>query len=60
MSLGIISSWARIPKIISISCDLNTFLKDTEILLKKSYKLLDKITFEGMYYRKDIGFRVMK
>ena len=30
---------ARIPKIISISCDLNTFLKDTEILLKKSYKL---------------------
>ena len=24
--------------------------------LKKSYHLLDKISFEGMYYRKDIGF----
>ena len=24
--------------------------------LKKSYNLLDKISFEGMYYRKDIGF----
>jgi len=24
--------------------------------LKKSYKLLEKISFEGMYFRKDIGF----
>ncbi len=29
---------------------------DHKKALKKSYKLLDKITFEGMYYRKDIGF----
>ena len=30
---------AKIPKIISISCDLNTFLKDSKILFKNSYKL---------------------
>ena len=29
---------------------------DHKKALKKSYNLLDKITFEGMYYRKDIGF----
>ena len=29
---------------------------DHKKALKKSYHLLDKITFEGMYYRKDIGF----
>ena len=29
---------------------------DHKKALKKSYHLLDKISFEGMYYRKDIGF----
>ena len=29
---------------------------DHKKALKKSYNLLDKISFEGMYYRKDIGF----
>ena len=29
---------------------------DHKKALKKSYKLLEKISFEGMYFRKDIGF----
>ena len=29
---------------------------DHKKALKKSYHLLDKISFDGMYYRKDIGF----
>ena len=29
---------------------------DHKKALKKSYNLLYKISFEGMYYRKDIGF----
>lgn len=35
---------------------ITSFGKDIEDALKKSYQSLEKIHFDGMYYRKDLGF----
>jgi phosphoribosylamine--glycine ligase len=34
---------------------VTSFGKDLSAALKKSYKNIRKIDFEGMYYRRDIG-----
>jgi phosphoribosylamine--glycine ligase len=33
-----------------------SFGEDFNQAVSKSYKTLEKLSFEGMYYRKDIGF----
>ena len=35
---------------------ITSFGNSIEEALEKSYKSIDKITFEGINYRKDIGF----
>jgi phosphoribosylamine--glycine ligase len=39
---------------------VTSYGKNLEIALAKSYESIQKITFEGAYYRKDIGFDVVK
>lgn len=38
---------------------VTSYGKDLETALKRSYESVEKIDFEGAYYRKDIGFDVM-
>jgi phosphoribosylamine--glycine ligase len=39
---------------------VTSYGKNLEIALAKSYESIQKITFDGAYYRKDIGFDVVK
>ena len=34
--------------------------KNIEFAIKKSYETIEKVSFEGMNYRKDIGFDLIK
>ena len=43
-------------RVLSIVCQG----KDFDKVFEKAYKNLKKISFEGMYYRKDIGHQVRK
>jgi phosphoribosylamine--glycine ligase len=37
---------------------VTSYGKNLEIALERSYRSIDKISFDGAYYRKDIGFDV--
>jgi phosphoribosylamine--glycine ligase len=39
---------------------VTSYGKNLEIALAKSYESIQKISFDGSYYRKDIGFDVVK
>jgi phosphoribosylamine--glycine ligase len=39
---------------------VTSYGKNIEFAMKKSYESIDKISFEGMNYRKDIGFDLIK
>ena len=39
---------------------ITSYGKNIEFAIKKSYETIDKISFEGMNYRKDIGFDLIK
>lgn len=49
---AVLSNGGRVVAITSLG-------KNLEIALAKSYKTIENIQFEGMYYRKDIGFDVL-
>jgi phosphoribosylamine---glycine ligase len=51
------------PEVISAGgrvLAITSFGKNLEIALERSYRSAEKITFENAYYRKDIGFDVVK
>lgn len=50
---GVLTAGGRVMAITSVAGDM-------EEALKKSYATIDAIQFEGMYYRKDIGFDLRK
>ena len=39
---------------------ITSYGKNIEVAIKKAYEAVDKISFEGMNYRKDIGFDLIK
>jgi len=39
---------------------ITSYGKNIEFAIKKSYETVDKISFEGMHFRKDIGFDLIK
>ena len=54
---NLISSLCRIERIGTNQLDLGKQCElDFNQAVSKSYKTLEKLSFEGMYYRKDIGF----
>jgi phosphoribosylamine---glycine ligase len=51
------------PEVISAGgrvLAVTSFGKNLEIALERSYRSAEKISFENAYYRKDIGFDVLK
>jgi phosphoribosylamine--glycine ligase len=49
---AVLSTGGRVIAVTSLG-------KNLEIALSKSYKTIENIQFDGMYYRKDIGFDVL-
>ena len=39
---------------------ITSYGKNIEFAIKKSYETIEKVSFEGMNYRKDIGFDLIK
>ena len=39
---------------------VTSYGKNIEVAIKKSYESIEKISFDGMNYRKDIGFDLIK